>query len=156
MAFGSASEIFSAFPTDSFNGTALFDVNSHTVRAALFGNSVTPNQDAASAATQYGAGGTWTAGNEVTATGWTAGGLTLTISTSAFSTGVYTLDANDRAGGASDTVTNAYGTMVYDDTLTTPVADQGLCYNAFGGANSVVSGTFTIVWHALGVLSLTL
>jgi hypothetical protein len=45
---------------------------------------------------------------------------------------------------------------VYDDTRTTPVADQGLSFNYFGGANSVTSGTFTIVWNSAGVLALTL
>ena len=43
-----------------------------------------------------------------------------------------------------------------DDTLTTPVADQGVCYNYLGGANSVVNGTFTVVWHANGIFRITL
>ena len=54
------------------------------------------------------------------------------------------------------TLTNAYGCLVYSDTRTTPVADQGICFNYFGGANSVTSGTFTIVWNASGILALTL
>lgn len=156
MAFGTSSKIFSAFVTDALNGTAAFDLNSDTIKVALFGNSVVPDQAAASAATQYGAGGTWTAANEVTATGWAAGGNALASVTSGFASNVYTFDAADRAGGASDTVTNAYGVLVYDDTLTTPVVDQGICYNAFGGANSVTSGTFTVVWNASGIFSLTL
>lgn len=156
MAFGSSSKIFSAFVTDALNGTAAFDLNSDTITVALFGNGVTPDQAAAAAATQYGAGGTWTAANEVTATGWTAGGLTLTVTTSGFTSNVYTFDGNDRAGGATDTVTNAYGVLVYDNTLASPVVDQGICYNAFGGANSVTSGTFTVVWHASGIFALTL
>jgi hypothetical protein len=49
-----------------------------------------------------------------------------------------------------------FGCLVYDDTLTTPVADQGLSYHYFGGTQSVTSGTFTIVWNASGILSLTL
>ena len=40
--------------------------------------------------------------------------------------------------------------------ITTPVADQGICYNYFGGANSVTLGTFTIVWNASGIFALTL
>ena len=46
-----------------------------------------------------------------------------------------------------------YGCLVYDDTLT-PKA--GVCYNYFGGTNSVTNGTFTIVWHANGVFRFTL
>jgi hypothetical protein len=49
-----------------------------------------------------------------------------------------------------------FGCLVYDDTLTTPVADQGVCYNYFGGTQSVTAGTFTIQWGAPGIFSLTL
>jgi hypothetical protein len=156
MAFGASSKIFSAFPTDSFNGTALFDLNSHAINVALFGNGVTPDPAASSAATQYGAGGTWTAANEVTATGWTAGGLTLAGVASGFASNVYTFDATDKAGGAADTVTNAYGVLIFDNTLAAPVAKQGICYNAFGGAASVTSGTFTVVFNGSGIFTLTL
>lgn len=155
MAFGTNSKIFTSFVTDSLNRTNAFDLNADSLKAALYGNTGTPDQTVASANSAYNAG-QWISGNEVTATGWPAGGNALASVTSTFATNVYTLDAADRAGGASDTVTNAYGCLVYDDTLTTPVADQGICYNAFGGANSVTSGTFTIVWNASGILSLTL
>jgi hypothetical protein len=40
--------------------------------------------------------------------------------------------------------------------LSTPVADQGVCYLYFGGAQSVTSGTFTIQWNASGIMQLTL
>jgi hypothetical protein len=155
MAFGSSSKIFSSYITDALNNTAALDANSDTIKVALFGNSGTPDQTVASANTAYNAG-QWTSGNEVTATGWTAGGLSLASIASGFSSNVYTFDAADKAGGASDTVTNAYGVLIYDDTLTTPVADQGMCYNAFGGANSVTSGTFTVVFNASGIFALTL
>ena len=46
-----------------------------------------------------------------------------------------------------------YGCLIYDDTITTPVADPGVCFVYFGGANSVTSGTLTIVWHSSGILS---
>lgn len=155
MAFGSNSKMFSAFVTDAMNGTAAFDLNSDTLKITQFGNSGTPDQTAASASTGFNTG-QWTTGNEVIATGWPTGGLSLASVTSAFSSNVWTLDAADKAGGASDTVTNAYGVLIYDDTLTTPVADQGICYLAYGGANSVTSGTFTTVFNASGILALTL
>jgi hypothetical protein len=44
---------------------------------------------------------------------------------------------------------------VYDDTIATPVANQGLCYNYFGGTQSVTGGLFTIVWNASGILAVT-
>ncbi len=37
-----------------------------------------------------------------------------------------------------------------------PVGDQGVCYNYFGGAQSVTAGTFTIVWNANGIFRITL
>ena len=60
------------------------------------------------------------------------------------------------ASSAGATITNAYGVLVYDDTLATPVADQGVCYNYLGGANSVTNGVFTVVWHANGIFRITL
>jgi len=35
------------------------------------------------------------------------------------------------------------------------VAKQGVCYNYFGGAQSVTAGTFTIVWNVNGVCRFT-
>jgi hypothetical protein len=154
MAFGSSSKIFMAYIEDSLERTAAFDTNADTFKVALYGNTGTPDQTVAAANTAY-AVGQWVTGNEVTATGWAAGGNSLASVTSAFSSNVFTFDAADRAGGASDTVTNAYGVLIYDDTLTTPVADQGVCYNAFGGANSVTSGTFTVVFHTSGIFAIT-
>ena len=43
-----------------------------------------------------------------------------------------------------------------DDTIAAPVADQGICFLYFGGSNSVVSGTFTIILTAAGILTLAL
>lgn len=153
MAFGTSSKSFLAFWTDTLNGTAAFDLNSDTLKVALFGNTGTPDQSAAAASTGFNTG-QWTTANEVTATGWTSGGLSLSSVTSGFSSTTYTLDAADKSGGASDTVTNAYGCFIYDDTLATPVADQGICYLAFGGANSVTSGTFTVAFNASGIMTL--
>ena len=88
--------------------------------------------------------------------GWPAIGRQLQTVTSQFATNVYTFDAADTVStGSSATLANVYGCLVYDDTITTPVADQGLCFNYFGGANSVTDGTFTIAWSASGILSIT-
>ena len=71
--------------------------------------------------------------------------------------GVCTYDAADTVS-ANDTTTLAatFGCLVYDHTLTTPVVDQGISYNYFGGSQSVTSGRFTIVWNASGIFALTL
>lgn len=150
------SKIFSAFPTDSFNSTASFNLDGDNIKAALFDNSITPSQTAASASTAYGAG-QWASGGVSDATGWPAVGRQLQSVTSGFSSNVYTFDAADTvSANSTTTLTNAYGALIYNDTLAAPVADQGVCYNYFGGANSVTNGTFTVVWHGSGIFALTL
>jgi hypothetical protein len=148
------SKIFSAYITDSLQNTVALDTNADTFKAALFDNTITPSQTVASSATAY-AGGVWTTGGVLDATGWPAVGRNLTV-TDGFAANVYTFDSTDTASANSTTtLTNAYGCLIYDDTMTSP-ADQGVCYNYFGGPNSVTSGTFTIVWNASGIFALTL
>lgn len=152
----SNSKIFSAFVTDALNNTAALDLNADTFKAALYNNTGTPDQTVASANTAYNAG-QWVTANEVSQSGqWAAGGVALASITSGFSSNVYTYDAADTASGAAATLANVYGCLIYDDTLTTPVADQGVCFNYFGGANSVTAGTLTVVWSASGIFALTL
>lgn len=154
MAFGASSKIFSAFVTDSLNRTNAFDLNSDAFKVALFGNSGTPDQTVAAASTGYNTG-QWTTGNETSNGGWSAAGLALASVTSVFSTNVYTFDAADTANGSAATVA-PYGCFIYDDTLTTPVADQGVCFLSFGGVQSVTAGTLTVVYNASGIFTLTL
>lgn len=152
----SASKIFSACMTDSLNDTASFNLDADTLKASLFDNSITPSQTVASASSAY-AAGVWASGGVSDATGWPAAGRTLLSVTSGFSSNVYTFDAADTvSANSTTTLTNAYGCLNYNDTLAAPVADQGICYNYFGGANSVVAGTFTIVWNVSGIFALTL
>lgn len=157
----SNSKIFSAFITDSLNNTAALDLNSDTIEAALFDNTITPSQTVAASATAY-AGGVWASGGVVdTGTsapaGWPALGRPLASVASGFASNVFTFDAADTASANSvTTLTNAYGVLVYDHTLSTPVADQGICFNYLGGANTVTLGSFTVVWNASGIMTLTL
>jgi hypothetical protein len=134
----SASKIFLASLEDALENTTALDLNSDTFKAALYDNDITPDQTVASANTAYNAGQWAISGNEVSNGGWAAGGVALTSVTSSF------------------TLASVFGCLVYDDTLTTPVADQGVCYNYFGGTQSVTAGTFTIQWSASGIFSLTL
>lgn len=136
--------------------TGYTDLLTDTVKVALFNNSVTPDKDAAVASTGYNTG-TWTTGNEVTdATNWVAGGRVLSTDTYTAATNAMVYDAADLAGGGTVTLTNAYGCLVYDDSITAgTVADQGVSFNYFGGAQSVTGGTFTIVWHANGIFRIT-
>lgn len=130
-----------------------------SVKVALFNNSVTPDRDAALTSTGFNTG-TWVTANEVTdATNWVSGGRTLASKTfTTPSTGVFMFDAADLAGGGTVTLTNAFGCLVYDDTVTAGtggIADQGVSFNYFGGAQSVTAGSFTVVWNANGIVRFT-
>lgn len=139
--------------------TGFTDLLTDTVNVALFNNSVTPDRNAAVASTGFNTG-TWTTTNEVTDTGgggnWASGGRALASDTYTNVSGVMTYDAADLAGGGTVTLTNAFGCLVYDNSITAgTVAKQGVCFNYFGGAQSVTSGTFTIVWNASGIFTIT-
>lgn len=125
-----------------------------TVKVALFTNSATPDKDAALTSTGFGTGA-WSSNQVTDATNWVSGGRTLASKTlTTPSTGVMMFDAADLSGGGTVTLTNAYGCLVYDDSITAGtggVADQGVCFNYFGGAQTVAAGTFTIVWNANGI-----
>jgi len=153
-----ASAIFRQTVADTLAGTSVFDLNAptDTYKVALYNNTPTPDKDVAAAASAYNTG-QWVTANEVSqAVTWPAGGATaasLTITTP--STGVIMFDAADTASGASATLANVFGSLLYNDTKTTPVADQGVCYNYFGGTNSVTSGVLTVVWNANGLFRIT-
>lgn len=127
------------------------------LKAALFTNAVSPDRDAAVTSTGYNTG-TWTTANEATgASEWVAGGRALTgkaITTSAG--GLSTFSAGNLIGTASVTMASVYGCLVYDDSMTGgTVADEGVCYNYFGGNNPVTAGTFSLAWSSSGVLFFT-
>jgi hypothetical protein len=151
-----ASKVFMALIEDVFENTTAMDLNSDTFKAALYDNDITPDQTVTSANTAFNAGQWVSAGNEVfDGAEWATGGVALASVTSAFASNVYTFDAANTASGSSATLAAVFGCLVYDDTIATPVADQGVCYNYFGGTNSVTDGTFTIVWHTSGIFTAT-
>lgn len=159
----SASKIFSSFITDSLAKTTLMDINADTMNAALYDTTVTPDQTVTSANSAYNAG-VWASGH-LTDTGtsapagWPTVGRPLVTPTCTFGTNVVTFDAVDTvSANAVTTITAAFGTQIYSDTITTPVIDQGICYLYFGGTQSVTLGTLTLVWAAPpeGLFKLTL
>lgn len=153
----SNSKMFRAGVADVYTDTAVFNLSTDVPKVALYNNTITPDQNATSASTAYN-NGQWATAQEVFQAGqWAQGGVALAgTSLNSATSGVVFYDANDTASGAAATLANVYGCLVYDDTVTTPVADQGLCYNYFGGTNSVTNGTFTVVWNANGIWRATL
>jgi hypothetical protein len=146
------SKVFRQFLADAVLNVAAFDLDSDTFKVALYNNSITPDNDVTAANSAYNVG-QWATANEVSEAGqWAAGGVALTSPTINVGTAdVVFWDAADTASGSAADLASVYGCLVYDDTLTTPVADQGICYNYFGGTNSVTNGTFTVAWAANGI-----
>lgn len=158
---GSAMFVEWAKMTQEASATGFTGLDSDTVKAALYDNDITPDKDAALASTGFNTG-TWAiAGNEVTdsdgSSDWSSGGIALTSkAVTDQGSGVVMFDAADTTHSNTVTITNAYGCLVYDDSITAgTVADQGISYHYFGGAQSVTTGTFTIVWHANGLFRIT-
>lgn len=143
-------------------------LSADTVNVALFNNTVSPDASAAVASTGYNTG-TWTTGNEVIdsvgpGTNWAAGGRALASKTyTVLTAGSQTtasgiaFDAADLAGAGNVTISGAFGCLVYDSTVATgnTVAKQGLCFNYFGGSQSVTAGSFTVVFDSTGVFKFT-
>lgn len=147
----SESKVFVNFVKDALDRTAAFDLNSDTFKAALYGD-ITPAATATSANTAYGAG-VWTT-DIYEVDQWAQGGVALSSpSVTVSSTTAKWAPSGNTASESNATLANVYGCLVYDDTLSSPVADQGVCYNYFGGANTIADGTFTIVWSANGIMS---
>jgi len=89
-------------------------------------------------------------GNEISGTGYSAGGASLASVTWVRAADVVTFDA---ANPTWTTATfSAWFAVIYDDT----VADDPLvCQIDFGGEQSVTAGTFTIQFNASGIITLT-
>lgn len=134
---------------DSLERTAVIDWNADTFKAAMFLDAV----DGASANfdTGMGYGTTPWGANEVTGTAYTAGGVALATPAVTVASGVVKFAAGNAVWNSS-TISNAQGTLVYDDTLSAG-SKYGIVAVNFGGPFSSVSGTFTIQWNAAGILT---
>jgi hypothetical protein len=154
----SASGIFGTMIADTFAGTQVQDLNapSDTYKIALYDNDITPDKTVSSANSAFNAGQWATSGNEVAdGAEWATGGVALASITFAHTAGVCKFDAADTASGSSATLANVYGGFIYNDTDTTPVADPGICFNYFGGTNSVTDGVLTVIYHSSGIFTIT-
>lgn len=118
------------------------DITAGRFKCMLVQSGYTPNFDTDSVFTDV--------TNEVTGTGYTAGGEALTGVTFAISGGTITWDAGDVTWTGS-TITNAAAAVIYN---TSEANDPLIAYVDFGGNFSTTSGTFQIVWNASGVFTL--
>ena len=134
-----ASGIYTTFK--EYAGDATIDLDGHSFKVALLD---TTHAFAA-------ANSVWTdvSANEITGTGYTAGGITMTITWSASGTSMKWDAADSSWATASFT---AYHAVIYDDTH---ASDALVCSIDFAGAQTVSAGTFTIQWNADGILLIT-
>jgi hypothetical protein len=155
-----ASGLFTATWQDILDATQLaIDLSLTSHKLALFSNSITPDFDASAANAAYGAG--QYASNEVSGTGWAAGGIALSAlaagGTSAapsltVSSGSLVYDMTD-ASVATTTLTSARCALLYADAL---AGNNAIVLINFGADYSTSAGTFGITWAAGGVFSLDL
>jgi hypothetical protein len=133
------------------NTDFVFDWINDTVKFALFTNTITPNF---SSDTSYGVA-PYNANEIPTATGYTAGGVTLGTKTISESpTGTLMIDAAD-AQWTTSTFSGARCGLMWDDTATSPV-DAAICLVNFGADYGVTSGTFTVQFAGTGIWTIDL
>jgi hypothetical protein len=123
------------------------DLDTDAIKVMLCTSTYTPNQDTH----QYKSSVT----NEVTGTGYTAGGATLTGVSVTYTgaTNVFMFDAADTSWAAS-TITARYA-VIYDSTPATDATRPLIGYVDFGADVSSTGAAFTITWDAAGIFTVT-
>ena len=125
----------------------LINFPSDTIKCSLHTSTYVPDQDTH----QFQSSLT----NEVTGTGYTAGGATIATPTLTYTsaTNVLMLDGGD-VSWASSTITARFA-VVYDSTPGTAATNPLIAYVDFGADVSSSSGTFSITWDAAGIATVT-
>lgn len=139
------SKLYGNFVLKALNKEIDFDTD--TIKVALLSSSYTPDQDAHDYFNDVSA-------NEVSGTGYTAGGNTLASKTATYDSAnnVVILDAADTTW-ASSTITARYA-VIYDSTGTSSTSPL-IGYVDFGSDQSSTSGNFTITWDSTGIVRIT-
>lgn len=140
-----ASKMYGQAILKAFNKEVDWDTD--TIKVMLVSSSYSPNQDTHAYKSDV--------TNEVSGTGYTAGGATLASKTATYdnSTNVTVLDAADTSW-ASSTITARYA-VIYSDAGGTDAQKVLLGYVDFGSDQSSSAGTFAITWDATGIFRIT-
>lgn len=141
-----ASKLYGQFLGQALNKE--IDWDSDVIKVALLSNAYTPDQDAHNYFDDVVA-------NEVSGTGYTAGGLTLQNKTNTYdaANNVVILDADD-VTWASSTITARYA-VIYNNSPATNAERALIGYVDFGSDQSSSNGNFTITWDATGIVRIT-
>jgi hypothetical protein len=133
-----ASGIYNRFKANLLNKE--IDLEADTIKVMLLNNShaftATHNQKSEIVA------------NEITGTGYTAGGAAL-ANKAVTQAATSKWDADNTAWTSASFT--AYHAVIFDNTLTN---DDLICSIDFGAAKTVSAGTFTIQWHTDGIITL--
>ena len=137
-------KFYSNFPHLALEDALAGSILSQTIKVALVTSSYSFNQETHDYFDDI--------TNEVSGTGYTAGGATLASKTCAEATRVTTFDAADTSWSSS-TLT-ARGAVVYyaSGTASTSLL---ICFIDFGADKSSDNGTFEIQWNASGIFTIT-
>lgn len=132
-----ASFIYDNYLKEEMGG--VFDLDSHTLKVALLTSSYTPNQNSHTTYSDL--------TNEVSGTGYTAGGATLAGAALTVSAGTAKFDANDTVW-SSASITARYA-VIYD----TSASNKLICLVDFGSDKTSSAADFTIQWSASGIFT---
>lgn len=141
-----ASLIYTTYTAELLNGKNI-DLDTDTIKVALVTSSYVPNQSTDDFFNDI--------TNEVTGTGYSAGGNTLTSAT------VTQDNANKRSIFSGATVTwpassiTARGAILYKSTGVSSTSPL-IAYIDFGSDLVTVGATFTVAWNSTGILTLTI
>ena len=140
------SKLYGSLIAKAFNKEVDFDTDA--IKVALLTSAYAPNQDLHDYFDDV-------ILNEVTGTGYTAGGQTLATKTITYEPGtnVTILDAGDVTWAAS-TITARYA-VIYSDAGAGNSLKVLLGYVDFGSDQSSTAGNFTITWDATGIFRFT-
>ncbi|BAL87304.1 hypothetical protein AMIS_20840 [Actinoplanes missouriensis 431] len=149
-----ASGWFTQNMVDEFDATNVgLDLTLATHKIALLSDASTPAFDTNTSWANLSA-------NEVSGTGWAAGGVLLSAAAAGGTSTAPTLtispagtmmwDMND-VSVSGTTLSNAMAAVIYADALTSPTADALILLVDFITAASTSAGTFGIAWSASGV-----
>lgn len=149
-----ASGLYTCTFRDGLKQVIVLNLALATHKIALYNNSDTPDYTTDPSS--------YSSTNEVSGTGWAAGGVLLSAAAAGPASVVPTVtqspsktvmwDFTNDVSVASTTLTNAYGAKIYADALTPKANIIGIYFG--GSAYTTSSGTFAITINALGLATI--
>lgn len=147
----SESRAFRSFVNELVTKTTQFDLDTDTIKVALYKNTITP--DCLASSFSYNTG-EWLASYEVkwdAGSAWPTGGVSLSGKSVTNDTNKVKWSASSTTTAANATLTDFAGCLVYDAQA--GLSNKGICFNFLGGTNTVIDGTLTIIWSTNGIMT---